>query len=278
MATMGTRIGLVGATGALGSEVLRALEASDIRVRDLVAVATDQSVGNDIDFQGEVYPVFGEPPSLRGIDLLLLCAPPAESLELARQALHAEVPCIDCSGALATQGDVPLRVAALEEPGAAARSPLVAAAGGLALAWSLVLRPLASAAGLVRVSGTGLEAASVGGRDGIESLYREALAIFSQTESPAPDVFAQPVAFDCLPAVGVVGEAGGPSAHEASQSRALSRLLEPDVRLGVTCVQVPAFVQRAAGAGHQRMRDPVAVRQVVLVFQAVNPSALRRQR
>jgi aspartate-semialdehyde dehydrogenase len=245
MATAGVRVGVVGATGALGSEVLRAIEASQLRVRDVVAVATDRSLGSDVEFEGEVVPVLAELPSLRGLDLVVLCAPAHESLEVAREALRAEVTCVDCSGALENQPDVPLRIAALDDGAGATRVPLVAAAGGPALAWALVLEPLARAVGLVRVRGTGLEAASVGGRAGIESLYREALAIFNQDEAPAPDVFAQPVAFDCLPAVGPVGDDGA-TGHEARQTNALQRLLGPDVRLGVTSVQIPAFVGHGA--------------------------------
>ena len=166
MASAGVRVGIVGATGALGGEVLRAVEASQIRVRDLVAVATDRSLGSDIEFEGEVVPVLVELPSLRGLDLVVLCAPAHVSLEVAREALRAEVACVDCSGALENQPDVPLRIAALDDGAGGTKAPLVAAAGGPALAWTLVLEPLARAAGLARLGGTGLEAASVGGRRG----------------------------------------------------------------------------------------------------------------
>ncbi len=259
MATAGVRVGVVGATGALGSEVLRAFEASQLRVRDVVAVATDRSFGSDIEFEGELVPVLAELPSLRGLDVVVLCAPARESLEVAREALRAEVPCVDCSGALENQPDVPLRIAVLDDGAGATKAPLVAAAGGPALAWALVLEPLARAVGLARLHGTGLEAASVGGRAGIESLYREALSLFNQEEAPAPDVFPQPVAFDCIPAVGPVGD-DGVTGYEARQTSALRRLLGPDVGLGVASVQVPAFVGHGAilAIETQRPLDPAA--------------------
>ena len=70
---------MLGATGALGREVLAALDASTLRIAELVPVATDRSLGRDIEFQGEIYPVEVQPPPLRGIDLLFCCAPPEAS-------------------------------------------------------------------------------------------------------------------------------------------------------------------------------------------------------
>ena len=57
MATTGLRIGIVGATGALGSELVEALAASSIRVAAIVPIATERSLGRTIEFQGAEYPV-----------------------------------------------------------------------------------------------------------------------------------------------------------------------------------------------------------------------------
>ena len=235
MASRGIRVGVVGATGALGGEVLAALDQSRLRVSELVPVATQDSLGDEIEFQGRGYPVLAESPSLRGLDLLFLCAPVEPSLEFARQALRAQVPCIDLSGALASSMDVPLRVAAfgeaLGEP-----EPLVATPAGACLAWVLALRPLAEAAGLLRVQGTALESASHGGRQRIASLYTETLALFNQEDLPDSEVFAERLAFDCLPA---------PDQEEAVVL-GLQRLLGSDLVASVTAVQVPVFVGHGA--------------------------------
>lgn len=241
MARAGLRIAVVGATGALGSELLACLGASRLEVGELVPVATDRSLGRDIEFQGGVRPVETELGSLRGLDLVFLCAPPAASLDYAREALRHQVPAIDLSGALAGNDDVPLRVAAFGPSEPDGSQPLVAGPPAGSLAWALVLRPLAERAGLVRATGTALEAASVGGRGGIESLYAESLAIFAQDDPPEPGVFPRPVAFDCLPVVGAPGE-DGVSEGERSLLRGLERLFGPDVRFAATLLQVPSFV------------------------------------
>lgn len=241
MASAGSRIGIVGATGALGSEVLAALDASSLRVREILPVATDRSLGQEIEFAGELYPVACDAPSLHGLDLVFVCAPPAASLEWVRAALRAAVPCIDLAGSLSASGEVPLLAAGFARPPEAEASPVVAAPGGAALAWARVLQPLDAWTRLVRVTGALLDAASAGGREGIESLYGESLAIFNQRELPEPDVFGAPVAFDCLPDPGR-SEGGDQSPREERLVGELARLLGGHVRLGIQALQVPAFV------------------------------------
>ena len=251
------RIALVGATGVLGSEVLAVLSESSLAIGELVPVATDRSLGQEIEFRGETRPVEMELPDLGSLDLLFLCAPAAASLDLARRAIRAEVPCIDASGTLAAAEDLPLAVAALAPPPPPDESPLVVAPPGSALAWALALAPLAAHAGLERVVGVGVEAASWGGRQGIESLYQESIAIFNQEELPAPDVFGRPVAFDCIPTLGEVGS-GGATAREELLARSVARLLGGELRVAASVIQVPAFIGFGASLAIEARRpmDP----------------------
>jgi aspartate-semialdehyde dehydrogenase len=235
------RVALVGATGVLGSEVLAVLSEASLAIGELVPVATDRSLGQEIEFRGESYPVETELPDLEDLDLLFLCAPAAASLGLATRAIRADVPCIDASGALAGAEDLPLAVAGLAPPPPREESPLVVAPPGSTLAWLLPLAPLAARAGLERVVGVAVEAASWGGRAGIESLYQESISIFNQEELPSPDVFGRPVAFDCIPALGEVGS-GGATDREDLLARSVARLLGGEVRVSATLIQVPAFV------------------------------------
>jgi aspartate-semialdehyde dehydrogenase len=253
----GLLVGVLGATGALGSEVLALLSESSLEISQLVAVATDRSLGQDLEFRGDVVPVETQFPRLGGLDLLLLCAPADVSLEYARQALRAEVTCVDVGGALASSPEVPLRVGALEGPEPVDPSPLIVAPPGAALPWALVLHPLHRAAGLRRVLGTSLEGASSGGREGIESLYQESIALFNQEDLPELRAFPRPVAFDCVPAQGEIGE-DGISHGERDAAAALARVLGGEVRIALTSVQVPTFVGFGASAALETERglDP----------------------
>lgn len=238
MAVAGLHIAVVGATGALGADLLEALNESSLPVSRVLAVATDRSLGAEIEFQESVYPVEIDGSRLASADLIFLCTPPGAALDYARQALEAEVPCLDLTGALSRSEEVPLRIAGYGS--VPPRAPLVAVPGGPTLAWALVLQPIASAAGLTRVVGTLLDTAAAGGRRGIEALYGESLALFNQQEPPEREAFATPVAFDCLPGLGE-NAASSLSARETQLTEELATLLGPEVRVAVTTVQVPAF-------------------------------------
>jgi aspartate-semialdehyde dehydrogenase len=237
----GLRVAVIGATGALGSELLTVLDERRFPLADVVPVATDRSLGSEVELGGEVYPILTEVPRLEAIDALFLCAPPGPSLDFAKAALRARVPCFDLSGALAGQPDVPLLGADLGFTAEDLAKPLVATPAGAALALALVLAPIEREAGLRRVVATSLEAVSGAGQLGVESLSRQVLAIFNQEDPPASDVFDRPVAFDVLPAVGEIG-AGGATAAEEALAGGVRRLLQrPDLRIVATVVRVPTF-------------------------------------
>jgi len=244
MGHAGLAIGVFGATGVLGSELIAVLESSALPVGSLRAMATDTSLGREVEFQGESFPVETETRGLAGLDLVFCCAPPDASTLCVREALRAEGACIDCSGAMAASQDVTLSVAALCQtlPDA---TPLLAAPAGAALAWAPVLAALHAEAPLSRVMGTALDGASVVGRSGIDTLYTEALALFNQEDFPDATTFGQPLAFDILPGLGP-RDAAGASERERSLVGDLRRLLGVDCGISVASVQVPVFVGHAA--------------------------------
>jgi len=256
-------VAVIGATGALGSELLQALEERGFPLSRLVPVATERSLGREVELGGQPWPVESGDADLAGVDLVFLCAPPDVSLEHARRALLARVPCIDGSGALLEQPDVAVRVADRLGGDEPIEQPLVASPTGLALAWSAVLGPLGEAAGLERVMGTALEAASgVAGRAGVDALSGQSIALFTQQEPPDPG--GDPVAFACIPAIGEP-DAEGRTPSERILAATLERLLGRPVPLAVTAVRVPSFHGSGAvlAVETQRPLDPEGARVVL---------------
>lgn len=250
----GFRVVVVGATGALGSEIVAMLEERAFPVRELVPVATDESLGAVVEFRGESIAVETEIPSLRDVDLLVLCAPPDASLDFTAQALRSSVATIDVSGSLVRNEEVPLAVAGVHAPVEVLRSPLLALPVGPALAWILALAPIQHAFGVQRIVATHLESASGGGRGGLEALSAETLALFNQRDLPDPTVFDAPVAFDCVPWVGEEGE-GAQTRAEEEIAVALRRLVGPDLTLAVTAVRVPTFCGHGASLALETARE-----------------------
>ena len=237
------RLGVVGATGALGGEVLARLDASPLAIGALAPIASVRSAGETIEFRGELFPVRSE-AELRGLDLLLCCAPAPVSLGFVREALRAEVPCIDASGALALASEVPIAVAALGQADALREAPLVTSPPGAALALALVLHPIQRAVGIAHALATVLESAAGSGRDAIAALGAESVALFNQQDLPEPVADGRPLAFDCHPAVGEVEEAGS-TAAEARLVHTLSRVLDAPLPLCVGIARIPTFVGQA---------------------------------
>jgi aspartate-semialdehyde dehydrogenase len=259
------RVGVVGATGALGSELVAVLDERGFPIGALVPIASERSLGREVEFGGESRAVETELGSLVGLDLVFLCAPPAVSLEYARLALQAQVPCIDLSGALADQPDVPLLVADLLDPEAELSQPLLATPPGPALGFALLLSPLDAAAGVRRVVATTLEAASVGGRGGVDALSDQSVALFNLQEPDDEEPGGETrVAFDCLPGIGPV-DADGRTRHEAVLARVLARALGRELPLALTSVRVPTFggdgIALAVETG--RALDPAQVQAVL---------------
>ena len=236
----GVRVAVIGATGTIGSDLLAVLEARSFPLAELIPVATERSMGRAVEFCGQSIPVETELPSLRGLGLVFLCVPGSEALDWVRAALHAEVPCIDLSGAMQGAVEVPLLVANLRPDPVDLLQPVIATPAGSTLAWSLVLEPIHRCVGLRRVIGTAFEAVSGAGSAGIESLQAEAIALFGQREVPAPTVFPHGIAFNCIPVVGEAGT-GAETAAEEALVLGLRRLIGTELPLAVTAVRVPTF-------------------------------------
>jgi aspartate-semialdehyde dehydrogenase len=241
------RVGVVGATGAVGEEVLGLLQARRFPLQELAPIATERSLGTTVDVLGHELPVLTESSSLKGIDLAFVCTPRAEALPWVRAALEHRVVCIDLSGAAAEASEeVPLLAADLE-PGlapATLEQPVLGAPAGASLAWARVLAPVHRAVGLRRVVGTAIEAASAAGRAGIAALETETVALFNQQEPPVSAVFEHGIAFDCLPSTGVSGSEGQTDTETVLVTQ-LHRLLGIEVPVAITSLRVPTF----AGSG-----------------------------
>lgn len=232
------RVAVVGATGALGTEILAVLDESRLPIDAIVPIATERSIGTDVEFGAAAMPIETTLDALRGADLAFLCAPADASLEAARRCLHAKVPAIDCSGALALAQEVPL-VAVLHAAGTVLDAPVLAIPPGASLAAARILAPLAPVIGIVRVVATLLESASGAGQLGVQALSEETIALLSQSDPPDPPTLGHPVAFDVLPWVGEIDD-DGETAAERRFAAVVTRVLG-GVPVAVTAVRTPVF-------------------------------------
>ena len=118
------RVAVVGATGAVGTDLVELLQEQRFPLQELRPIATDASLGATVDWLGHDVPVESE-SELRGLDLAFLCLPAEAARDWIARALRANVACIDLSGAVADQAEVPVLAAGLPGAEAASSSPLV---------------------------------------------------------------------------------------------------------------------------------------------------------
>jgi len=246
------RIVIFGATGHLGQQLIDKLDESGWPIAELLGVSSAESAGSEFEFRGESLDVVSEWPVLKGRDLVFVCTPASEALEVVREALRAEVPCIDCSGALTNQLDVPMPTPGSMSPamlqsmskGVAAEAtalddervgnaPLLSVPSGTTLAWA----PILLALGVLRAVGTVLCSASAQGRHGVVALSQESIALFNQSETPGTGPAGQTVAFDVIPGGGIDCE---------RVQRECQRLFGKNLRISVASVQVPTFIGEGA--------------------------------
>lgn len=245
------RLIIYGVTGHLGQEILERLDESDWPIGELVGIASANSAGTDFEFRGAELDVVGEAPPLKGWDLVMICTRGIESLEIVRECLKAEVPCIDLTGSLSTQLEVPMplvgRVAG-DAGDALAAAPLIGLPSSTTLSWVAVLEALAGLSGLTRVTGTVLCSASSNGHHGLVALSKESIALFNQSDPPGPGPAGQAVAFDVVPGGGINCE---------RVRREVMRALGGDIAVDVTSLQVPTFVGEGTSLAIQ-FAEPVS--------------------
>jgi aspartate-semialdehyde dehydrogenase len=237
------RVGLLGATGLVGRELLAVLGERRFPVSELRAFASQESAGEELELYGEGVAV--EPIERRralGCDLLFCAAPGA--LEALLPALReAPTRVVDLSGFFELDPAVALQLPGWSPPVADEHARWIAIPRGPLVGLGLALGPLARRVPLERVTVVTLESASGCGRAGSEELSGHTLELLNAMsgETEPSQVFPQSLAFDCLPQVGDLLE-DGETQEEARLRHVLRRLLErPELRVESTRVRVPTF-------------------------------------
>jgi len=239
-------VAVVGATGAVGGEVVRILDERLFPIGDLRLFASLESVGIGVEVGGRelgVEPL--GPRAFAGIDLAFFCAGAAVSAEYAPQAVAAGAVVVDTSARFRTDPLVPLVVPEVNAAALACREGgIVASPTGATIALVVALGPIAGAAGLCRVVASTYEAVSGAGKRGIETLSRETVNVLNM-RSPSGEedeaVFAHRIAFNCIPQVDELLADGSTREEEAVIAGTRKVLGLDALPLAITCVRVPTF-------------------------------------
>ncbi|MGQ9512430.1 aspartate-semialdehyde dehydrogenase [Thermodesulfitimonas sp.] len=198
-------VAVVGATGAVGQEILKVLEERNFPVRELRPLATARSAGRVIYFKGEAYTVEEtRPESFEDVEIALF-AGGAASKEFALAAKERGVLVIDNSSAFRLEPDVPLVVPEVNPEDVKWHRGIIANPNCSTIIMVVPLKPIHDAAGIKRVVVSTYQAVSGAGAAAIKELEAQTRAVLSGQEYP-PQVFPYQIAFNLIPHIDIFQE------------------------------------------------------------------------
>ncbi len=249
------RIGVVGATGQVGTVMQAILEERGFPVDGLRLFASSRSAGRTLAFRGEQLVVEDAATAdVSGIDIALFSSGATASRELAPRFAGAGAVVIDNSSAWRMDPDVPLVVPEVNESALAAmRKGIVANPNCTTMVGMPVLKPLHDAAGLTRLVVSTYQAVSGAGLAGVAELDAQLRATVagaagltfdgSAVTGPPPVTFPGPIAHNVLSVAGSLVPDGSGETNEEQKFRDESRKILgiPGLPVTCTCVRVPVF-------------------------------------
>ena len=235
-------VAIVGATGAVGRQMIACLESRRFPVASLRLFASQRSAGRKLQFRGEALTVETvSDEGLAGADLVLFAADAATSRRFAPGVAGRGAVAIDNSSAFRMDPDAALVVPEVNGEALAGHAGIIANPNCCVAIALLALAPLHRAAGLRRVIASTYQAASGAGAEAMDELLQSTSAYL--TGRPyRPRVLAHPYAFNLFSHDSEVDPETGANGEEQKVVQELQRLLSaPDLRVGVTCVRVPVL-------------------------------------
>ena len=234
-------IAIVGATGAVGLEMLKTLEKRNFPVSSLTPLASARSAGKTLPFRGQellVQELTGN--SFVGVDIALFSAGGAISKEFAPLAVDAGAVVVDNSSAFRMDDSVPLVVPEINTADVASHKGIIANPNCSTIVTVMALNPLHQAFGVKRMFASTYQAVSGSGATGIAELKRQVGEINEGREA-TKEVYPHQIAFNVLPHVDVFLENGYTKEEMkmVHESRKIMGL--PGFQASVTCVRVPVY-------------------------------------
>jgi len=235
-------VAIVGATGAVGGELIACLERRAFPLERLRLFASSRSAGRRLLFRGEGIAVEElNEDSFPGIDIALFSAGSGISRRFAPIAARQDAIVVDNSSAFRMEPEVPLVVPEVNPDAIAGHAGLIANPNCVAVVAVMALWPLHRHNRIRRIIAATYQAASGAGAAAMEELRASTAAYLGGTPYE-PRVLAHPYAFNLFSHDTRVDLTTGCNEEETKVMRELRKIMEaPELRIGVTCVRVPVL-------------------------------------
>ncbi|GJL60000.1 MAG: aspartate-semialdehyde dehydrogenase [Nitrospirales bacterium] len=238
-------VAVVGATGAVGTEMIQVLEERDFPVEELVPLASARSEGNEVMFRGQTLPVkVLEYNSFEGVDVALFSAGAGVSKEFGPMAVKAGAVVVDNSSAWRMDPNVPLVVPEVNGHALSEHQGLIANPNCSTIQMVVALKPLHDAVQIKRIIVTTFQSVSGTGKDAMEELVEQSRQLLSFGEAKV-SVYPHQIAFNCLPHIDDFLP-NGYTKEEIKMINETRKILgESLLPITATTVRVPVFICHA---------------------------------
>ena len=240
---MSYRVAVVGATGNVGQEMLNILEEVQFPVSEMHAIASRKSKGMEVAFGDKTLKCQDlEAFDFSKVDIVLMSAGKEVSKAWSEKIGKAGPIVIDNSSAFRMDPDVPLIVPEVNPDAVkdAKTKNIIANPNCSTIQLVTAMKPLHDAARITRAVVSTYQSVSGAGKEGMDELWTQTKAIYGLGDA-TPKKFPKQIAFNVIPFIGDFRD-DGYTDEEAKMWAETHKMLDPDIRLTVTCVRVPVFV------------------------------------
>ena len=240
---MGYRVAIVGATGNVGREMLNILEEVNFPVEKIHAIASRKSIGVEVSFGDKIIKCEDVAQfDFSTVDLVLMSVSGTFSKEWAEKIGKAGPIVIDNSSAWRMDPDVPLIVPEVNPDDVewANKKNIIANPNCSTAQLVVALKPLHDRAKIKRVVVATYQSVSGAGKEGMDELFDQTKNVYVLGATP-PKKFPKQIAFNVIPFIGSFKD-DGYTDEEHKMWDETHKILDPDIKLTVTCVRVPVMV------------------------------------
>ena len=234
-------IAILGATGAVGTELLQLLEERDFPLKSLKLLASPRSAGTEVSFKGSAIAV--EAVSLeafKDVDIVLASAGGSISKEWAKAIVDAGALMIDNSSAFRMDSSVPLVVPEVNPEAAEGHRGIIANPNCTTILMSVALWPLQQIQPIRRIVVATYQSASGAGARAMEEVKQQAQAILDGKKPPT-ESFPYPLAFNLFPHNTPINQQGYCEEEMKMINETRKIFGMPDLRISATCIRVPVL-------------------------------------
>lgn len=235
------RIAILGATGAVGTELLQLLDSRQFPLGDLKLLASARSAGKTLEFQGSKLKVEAVTEnSFKDVDLLLASAGGSTSKQWIPQAVSSGAVAIDNSSAFRMDPEVPLVVPEVNPEAAATHKGIIANPNCTTILMAVAVWPLHKLQPIRRLIAATYQSASGAGARAMEEVKTQTKAIL-QGETPKTEAFPYPLAFNLFPHNSPLNARGYCQEEMKMVNETRKIFGESELKISATCVRVPVL-------------------------------------